>query len=441
MKYCNLLLIALVWPALLFGRPLSAVARPVQVRLLTVAGTRIHAVEIDLSDPAVDLQILLANQAPVANNSERSYGDEAFVQLVKRANAAAVINGTFFSKDTQKRVMGNLISGGKFLKYSRWENFGTSFGLTAQGHPEMQTLRAGDHIDWQRWWFSITCGPRLLRQGKIWLQPELEGFRDPHVFRAANRSALGFSANGKTLWLVSFPGGVTLEREARVMQALGAAEAMNLDGGASQALAAAGRVLVAAGRPLTNVIAVYDSRFPAPDALRQARQQFSRTDIDPEIRAEQTARAPSRTPAVIQPTAVIRAPVAAVPDSEQALKQTKLFFWQLYRRQYSSLWGMLSQNSQQFLLAQPEWVPAFAHLSESTRRHWLETQQAPFYAAFWEQLRTRLHAEEQIKQNFNVVAQQEPVVLIQADPAGTVLQLIREGDEWRLEAFASLLVP
>jgi hypothetical protein len=438
-KYCNLLLIVLVFPVLWHGQPLFATARPVQVRTLTVAGTRIHAVEIDLSDPSVDLQVLLANQAPAANNSERSYGDEAFAQLVKRARAAAVINGTFFSKDNQKRVMGNLISAGKFLKYSRWENFGTSFGLTAQRHPEMQTLRAGDRIDWQRWWFSITCGPRLLRQGKIWLQPELEGFRDPHVFGAANRSALGFSANGKTLWLVSFPGGVTLEREARVMQTLGAAEAMNLDGGASQALAGAGRVLINAGRPLTNVIAVYDSRFPAPEALRQARQQFSRAETQQETDAP-TVQAQSPVPTVTSFTAMTTAPVS-LPDSQQALKQAKRFFWQLYRRQYAPLWNMLSQHSQQFLLARSEFVPAFTRLPESTRRHWLEIQQDPFYTAFWEQLRTRLNAEEQIKQNFNVVAQKEAVVLIQAEPAGTLLQLIREGQAWRLEVFESLLTP
>ncbi len=39
---------------------------------------------------------------------------------------------------------------------------------------------------------------------------------------------------------------------------------MNLDGGASRALAANGKILVLAGRSLTNVILVLDAKHPAP---------------------------------------------------------------------------------------------------------------------------------------------------------------------------------
>jgi Phosphodiester glycosidase len=59
---------------------------------------------------------------------------------------------------------------------------------------------------------------------------------------------------------------------------LGCYEAMNLDGGASKALAANSKILVPAGRPLTNVIVVYDAKNPAPNALQQAWVKFQKGD-------------------------------------------------------------------------------------------------------------------------------------------------------------------
>jgi hypothetical protein len=47
---------------------------------------------------------------------------------------------------------------------------------------------------------------------------------------------------------------------------------MNLDGGASRALAWRGRTVVSAGRSLTNVLAIYDERVPAPAGLRKVAQ-------------------------------------------------------------------------------------------------------------------------------------------------------------------------
>jgi exopolysaccharide biosynthesis protein len=48
--------------------------------------------------------------------------------------------------------------------------------------------------------------------------------------------------------LVNFDNNVALQQEAQVMQAIGCHEAMNLDGGASRALASHGQILAPAGR-------------------------------------------------------------------------------------------------------------------------------------------------------------------------------------------------
>jgi hypothetical protein len=42
-------------------------------------------------------------------------------------------------------------------------------------------------------------------------------------------------------------------------------------------LAASGKILVPAGRSLTNVLVVYDAKHPAPTALKQAFLRFQTT--------------------------------------------------------------------------------------------------------------------------------------------------------------------
>jgi hypothetical protein len=267
-------LIPLIALSCLLSSPLPGEASPVGVAARVVGGVHVELVRVDLADKATDLDIQLCNNAPVANSPVQSFGDEPFGAMVSRARAAAVINGTFFSKDAQKRVMGNMVRGGTFVKYSQWENAGTTFGLRRGNVPEMVTARAEGKPNWSSHWFSITCGPRLLKDGTSWLHPQEEGFTDSHVMGVAARSALGYTRDGRFLYLVSFRTPVSLAREADVMRALGCYQAMNLDGGASQGLAAGGKVLVCPGRNLTNAIAVYDSRHPAPKALKQAHAKF-----------------------------------------------------------------------------------------------------------------------------------------------------------------------
>jgi exopolysaccharide biosynthesis protein len=242
----------------------AAFAVPATYAPRVAAGAHVQVVTVDLRDPHTTLDIGLANDAPRANTAQETFGDEPFARMVARAHAAAVINGTFFSKDAQKRVMGNMVRGGALVKYSQWENAGTTFGLLPGNRPVMVTARAEGKPDWQSHQLSITCGPRLLMNGQPWLHPADEGFRDSHVLGVAGRSALGYSRDGRWLYLVSFDSGVSLAQEARAMKALGAWEAMNLDGGASRALAVRGRTVVSPGRALTNVLAVYDGRVPAP---------------------------------------------------------------------------------------------------------------------------------------------------------------------------------
>ncbi|MCU0547726.1 MAG: phosphodiester glycosidase family protein [Leptolyngbya sp. Prado105] len=252
------------------------VARPVTLVERTISGVPIRLVTIALSDPQTFINIGLANEAIQANSARSTRGDEAFESMVKRHRAAITASGTFFSMDGQKRVMGNMVAAGRFVKYSPWENYGTTLGLKRGTQLEMVTARTEGKPKWDQHWFSLTAGPRLLKQGKISIHPKQEGFSDPAVMGVATRSAIGFPKSANRLYLVTFHKPITLRKEAEIMRAIGAHEAMNLDGGTSVALASGKRVLQPAGRELTNVITVYDSRFPAPEALKRSWATFQR---------------------------------------------------------------------------------------------------------------------------------------------------------------------
>ncbi|MBD1839645.1 phosphodiester glycosidase family protein [Coleofasciculus sp. FACHB-501] len=258
--------------------PAVAKGKPVQVTQKTLAGVSFYQTTIDLSDPETLITLGLANNATYANGPTVSNGDEPFAKLVARQKAAVVANGTFFDKSNQKWVMGNMVAAGRFLKYSRWENYGTTLGIKAGNQLEMITARTEGQPNWDQHWFSITCGPRLIKQGKISISPQSEGFADPHVLGVGYRTAIGFPANRKQLFLISFLASLSLQQEANIMKAIGCIEAMNLDGGASEALAHNGRILLPAGRNLTNVIVVYDTNYPAPSALKTSWQRFQAGD-------------------------------------------------------------------------------------------------------------------------------------------------------------------
>ena len=253
---------------------LPSYAQVVQVNKSQINGIPFYQTIVDLTDPKTFVTMGLAKNAAFANTIQKTSGDEEFSKLVARYKAAVVANGTFFAKNPQKTVMGNMVAGGKFVKYSRWENFGTTLGLGVGNKPEMVTARVEGKPEWHKHWFSLTCGPRLLRKGEIWLNPSIEGFKDPNVLGNSARTAIGFTQDGTKLILANFEINLSLPQEAEAMKALGCYEAMNLDGGASRALATKTNIVVPAGRPLTNVIVIYDATNPAPKFLEQAWLKF-----------------------------------------------------------------------------------------------------------------------------------------------------------------------
>jgi hypothetical protein len=261
------------------GQAIAAVPdRSIRMVRRKVGGTHLYLTIIDLRDSNVFLNIGLAHNATRANDPRYTRGVEPFSRFVARHPSAAMINGTFFSTDAQKRVMGNMVAGGKVLKFSPSENYGTTLGFQKGNRLEMVTARTDGKPDWDQHWFSLTAGPRLLRKGTFWIAPRKEGFTDPNVMGVAKRNAIGFSKSQKTLFFATFTAPIPLRQEASIMKSIGCYEAMNLDGGSSTALAYRGKVLVKPRRSLTNVLMVYDAFHPAPQPLRSSWHQFQRDD-------------------------------------------------------------------------------------------------------------------------------------------------------------------
>lgn len=251
--------------------------KPLKFVKSTLKGVPFYQAVVDLKDPQMFMNIELANSADQANCATSTHGDESFPSFVKRGHGALVQNGTFFSKDGQKRVMGNMVARGRYLKYSPWENYGTTLGIKKNNEPEMVSARLdGGQPDWSSHWFSITCGPRLVHNGEVEIDATAEGFTDSHVLGVGSRCAMGFPASKDKIYIVTFLRALSLQKEGEVMKAMGCSEAMNLDGGASKALAHKGEVIVPASRALTNVIVVYDTNYPAPKNIITSWRDFQK---------------------------------------------------------------------------------------------------------------------------------------------------------------------
>lgn len=153
-------------------------------------------------------------------------------------------------------------------------------GWVVSGHGRardfLRGISEGDTLNWefklepdlisQGYDTIIGGGPRLVRDGQIYINGESEQFQRDILVGRAPRTALGLTASN-TLLLVTVNGrqpgisvGMTLDELARLMLELGAVDAMNLDGGGSTTMVIRDRVLNLPSdgveRPVSNALIV-----------------------------------------------------------------------------------------------------------------------------------------------------------------------------------------
>ncbi len=220
------------------------------------AGVPVKVISVDLNDPNIKVSAVMAQHG---NGTS-----EPFRQMIERANPNVAVTGTFFSLNDLQPV-GDIVIDGSLVHFG---GMGTALCITPGNHAEMVTCTWGRHHDWSPYDFVVACGPRLLHDGRVVLDPPSERFRDRHMLAPNSRIAVGIT-RGNTLFFAMTHEPISLGRLARAMRALGAAEAMNLDAGTSTGFYYNGATLAKPGRKLTNMIVVYGRRDRYERALGQ----------------------------------------------------------------------------------------------------------------------------------------------------------------------------
>ena len=238
----------------------------------TAAGVPIQVITVDLNNPAVKV----TGQMPKFGAGY----SEPFGQMVRRTQPTVALTGTFFCTRS-KLPVGDIVIDGQLTHFG---GLGTAMCITDNNEVEFVKTERYKHQDWSKYDFVMSCGPRLITDGKVYVQPRVEGFKDRHMLRPNSRLAVGVT-KGKKLVFVTTRKPVILSKLAKAMKAIGVYNAMNLDAGSSLGLHYKGKTIIKPGRWLTNLILVYHDRnlyFDrkeglAPAAARSARREESRT--------------------------------------------------------------------------------------------------------------------------------------------------------------------
>ncbi|MBN2981031.1 phosphodiester glycosidase family protein [Cohnella algarum] len=223
-----------------------------QTRSFRVGSRTIEAelLYVSLLAPRVDLSVALAG-GEVGKTEELK-------AIANRVGGTAAVNGTFFDAYTDsalKNPYGYVASGGDIV----WKASGdkrTVFLFDANDNVEFvngadfpERFGRGDVEG------ALQAGPRLVRDGKVELNVEDEGFKDPKILTGGGaRTAIGVTRDHR-LVLATVPG-ATIPQLAEIMRQAGALQAMNLDGGASSGLYYDGKYVTKPGRPIGNALVV-----------------------------------------------------------------------------------------------------------------------------------------------------------------------------------------
>ncbi|HEY3329192.1 MAG TPA: phosphodiester glycosidase family protein [Capsulimonadaceae bacterium] len=206
-------------------------------------GVPVQVILVDLNKSNIKVTGLLA---------ENGIGSsEAFGRMIQRSHPAVAVTGTFFSLDNLRPV-GDIVIDGNLTYFG---GMGTALAITPANKADMITVKWGRHHDWSGYDFVVACGPRLLKDGSVWLDPHAERFRDSNMLGPNSRIAVGITPGNKLIFAMTRDR-IYLGKLARMMKNLGCNEAMNLDAGTSTGFYCNGQMIARPGRKLTNAIIV-----------------------------------------------------------------------------------------------------------------------------------------------------------------------------------------
>ncbi len=210
-----------------------------------VKGVPVKMVVADMNNPRIRLGVV----------TSRTLGQaESVWKLLAYARPTAAITGTYFSLNT-KFPVGDIVLEGAPIHLG---GVGTALCVTYDN--QIRFVRATrDRLSlWGEYRLVLGAGPRLLKDGKVHLNPSAEGFRDRGVYGRSIRTAVGITRHNRFLMVV-VEKPVSLRTLAHIMQELGATDAIALDGGGSSSLFYRQQLVVAPKRHLTNLLVLYES--------------------------------------------------------------------------------------------------------------------------------------------------------------------------------------
>ena len=221
----------------------------VQLSIKTILGEPVAVVRVNLAHPNVRVR-------PILPRAGLGRGGALLQTLARRSGAQAAINGGFFHPRTYTPV-GDMVVNGKHIARGRVR---TAFAITwdrrARVVQHQVNVRRGA---WRGYETVIGNGPYIVQAGQVRLKPRADGFHDPAVLGVASRSAVGV-LNEREIILVSTKQKLSLEKLARVMKALGAREALVMDGGSSTSMTWGRKALIRPGRAISYGIGVFVKR-------------------------------------------------------------------------------------------------------------------------------------------------------------------------------------
>ncbi|MEM5766980.1 MAG: phosphodiester glycosidase family protein [Bacillota bacterium] len=208
---------------------------------------------------------MLLDQVSYAGELVLPDGNECELDAVNRERGpdALVLYTPAYGASTRTNKYGTeyVVVEGKVSQISTGNTAIPPNGFVVSGHgakdKALAALKVGDPLsvkhaltpDWSDVRLAVGAGPQLVRDGTIYLTTKTEGFGSDVAGGRAPRTAVGMTAQGRMLLVVvdgrqpGYSVGMTLLEMGKLLQSLGAVNALNLDGGGSAEMVVNGVVV------------------------------------------------------------------------------------------------------------------------------------------------------------------------------------------------------
>jgi hypothetical protein len=247
-------------------------------------GGATHLIIIDLSDPYLRVQTVMANDVLDIRPPEAER--EKVFDMARRHRAAGVIaaiNGDYFGRrrgpEGPTVVQGQRLDTPLTIALNPSEYRRTTLALSRSGHAAVTHLNPigslGPFVYRVPLFNAVSGGPIILYNGRV-LPEALSCLFDgipPATCRRARQTAAGVDEPGTTLYLLASEQRSS-SRMAELLRDYGAFKALKLDGGGSTQLWYRGRTLVDSDREIANALLIFKE-----DAPRHAAKLIARPPV------------------------------------------------------------------------------------------------------------------------------------------------------------------